>query len=169
MFLVRTTDDVPPAGLLPLHLSSNMFRKHVRQGTSRCQVPHGVYRVLEEVTQALTQGQKLLMVLKEELTNILGNVGTNLEMQTLLQSSATCWDWARLVSHLPTGTQVQAFIAILYQLRPFLEHTRWPLRIDFPRSRGHGISAISSLASNICCSCKRCVAWGARLWNPKPP
>ena len=131
-YQVRTPDNVAPAGLLPLHLSSNMFRKHVRQGTSRCQVPHGLYRVLEEVTQALTQGQTLLIALKEELTNILGDVGTNLGMQTLLQSSATCWDWPLLVSQLPTATQVQAFMATLHQLRPFLEHTRWPPQDRFP-------------------------------------
>ena len=131
-YQVRTPGDAAPAGLLPFHLSSNMFRKHVRQGTSRCQVPHGVYRVLEEVLQALTQGQTLLMALKEELTNILGNVGTNLGMQSLLQSSATCWDWPRLVSHLPTAAHVEAFLATLHRLRPFFEHTRWPPQDRFP-------------------------------------
>ena len=60
--------------------------------SSRCQVPHGVYRVLEEVTQALAQGQKLVTAVKVELADILGNVGTNLGMQTLLQSLALCWN-----------------------------------------------------------------------------
>ena len=177
-FQVRTPEDVAPVGL---HTSLNMFRVHVRQGalhtaaghwhlgnpkltrrlvhpgpcpclwSSRCQVPHGLYRVLEEVTQALAQGQKLVTAVKVELTNILGNVGTNLGMQRLLESLALCWNWARLITDLPKAAEVNAYLATLHRLRPFLEHTYWPPRIDFPMCRGHGISATSSLASNILC------------------
>ena len=39
-YQVRTPDDVPPAGLFPLRISSNMFRVHVRQGSWRASAGH---------------------------------------------------------------------------------------------------------------------------------
>ena len=160
-FQVRVVGHGEPAGVLPLEIAKNLFRRHVRRGSgvvrghwhnsnpklikplktqgqcpcmwsSRCQMPRGLYRVHAEVDQALAQGQAFLRQLEKEISDILGSVGTNVSMQKLLASCTMCWDWSHLVDERPTAAQVSAFLATAKTLRPFLQHTLWPDPTAFP-------------------------------------
>ncbi len=103
------------------------FRQHLRPGSSsRCQVPHAVYQVHSQMDDALRQSASFLASLHTELSAILGSVGTNEGMSSLLKACAVCWDWSTLVRERPRRHHVEAFLHVWRALNQLLQHTMWP-------------------------------------------
>ena len=81
---------------------NNMFRNHIRDGVSRCQVPRKELLMDAEVDVGLVAMEAFLASLRKELASILCSVGVNDSMAVMQAAAARCWDWGRLVLHRPT-------------------------------------------------------------------
>ncbi len=85
--------------------------------TSRCQLSHRIFLADCECNAGLAETDAFLHTLSTELSQVLSSVGVNQTMATVLESSAQCWDWSRLVFERPTAEDVRAFRRIAALLR----------------------------------------------------
>ena len=120
---VRSRIQPPPAG----GHNARMFRSVFRAGCSRCQVLRAVYNVQSDMDQALRAGADFAKHLHEEMhLLVLGRVGTNEGMSSLLRDVSTCWDWEKLLDQAPSSDHVRAFQRVCQQLLHLLRASLWP-------------------------------------------
>ena len=125
----RSRTEVVPPGFPRQGLK--WLSAHLGASGSRCQVPGVVYEIQADVDDALRCGEEFAESLKFEVSEILGSVGTNDGMASLLQAACACWDWRTLLFQRPAVHHVHALIKAYHELRPFLERTLWPVAAEF--------------------------------------
>ena len=102
------------------HTTAGMFSKR------GCQVSHQAFLIHEECNAGLVEAEEFLKSLYDEISLILGAVGTNDSMGALLRGSGQCWDWSRLLFERPGVDDIRAFQTVCSSLSPLLAHTMFP-------------------------------------------
>ena len=115
--------DVPP-GL------RNVLRIR-RASCTGCRVPHDFFITHDSLDGALKAAAKLVVELHLELDQILGSVGVNDGMASLLQNVAKCFDWGSLARQAPSADHVLAFREVASVMEPLMRLTDYPVHADF--------------------------------------
>ena len=154
--------DVPP-GL------RNVLRIR-RASCTGCRVPHGFFITHDSLDGALKAAAKLVVELHLELHGILGSVGVNDGMASLLQNASKCFDWGSLATQAPSAEHVRAFREVASVMEPLMRLTDYPVHADFqevsrtwPAIEGLGVQYV------VLCRRVRDAASGARLHEGAVP
>ena len=89
-------------------------------------MPHSLYVAAAEVEGALKEAARLTESLRKELDLMFSSVGSNQDMQALLEAASVAWDWAVLCKSRPSRRHTAAFDRVAQLLEPMLKHTRFP-------------------------------------------
>ena len=113
----------------PQHISEGMFRHTI----PKCSISHRDFLMDEALDTALQGISDFLVTMKEEVHDILGSIGVNDSMSTLLAHAHKCWDWQQLAFERPTAAQVRAFRSAATELEPLLKNTQFPALPGFEK------------------------------------
>jgi hypothetical protein len=93
---------------------------------------------------ALKAAAKLVVEMHLELDEILGSVGVNDGMASLLQNVSKCFDWGSLARQVPSADHVLAFREVASVMEPLMRLTDYPVHADF--------QDVSSAFNTWCCA-----------------
>ena len=154
--------DVPP-GL------RNVLRIR-RASCTGCRVPHDFFITHDSLDGALKAAAKLVVELHLELDEILGSVGVNDGMASLLQNVSKCFDWGSLARQVPSADHVLAFREVASVMEPLMRLTDYPVHADF-QDVSRTWPAIEELGIQYVVLCRRVrdAAAGAGLHKGEVP
>lgn len=122
------------------------------QGISRfshqhCMVPAHLPAAALEMVSALSAAESFCSQLAYNFeAYLVGSVGVQASLRSLLSHARDCWNWKELVKRPPREHEYLSFFALWEELKPALLHTEWPsaepdfqwLPRQWPGKRGAG-------------------------------
>ena len=102
-----------------------------RGDCAACHVPHSFFITHDSLDGALKAATKVVVELHTELHHILGSVGVNDGMASLLHDASKCFDWGSLATKPPSADDVRAFGAVAKVMEPLMHLTEYPVHEDF--------------------------------------
>jgi hypothetical protein len=92
----------------------------------RCEIPLVAYQVFQEMDVGLRQAGHFMEQIQEEGKALYGSEGENPGMATVVRLMSQCFDFGRLVTSPPKVGDIDAFAALVENLRPFMQYTDVP-------------------------------------------
>ena len=109
------------------------FRDGMPGRHSRCQMPAHLPSAFQDLDNALAGAHSFLRRAMDEEEVLYGREGQNAGVARAMEAMSMCFDWSRLASQLPSGEDVRAFGDLVSLLMPYLRHTDWPNKAEFPK------------------------------------
>ncbi len=141
-----------------------------RANCTACRVPHGFFVAHDSIDGALKAAAKCVVELHFELHGILGSVGVNDGMASLLQNASRCFDWGSLATQAPSADDVRSFRAVANVMEPLMRLTEYPVHADF-EDVSRTWPALDELCGQYVALCRRVrdAASGVRLHGGEVP
>ena len=124
---VSADASVPP-GVSP----ENRFRVTQRPSWSACFLPSRLPQLFAEFDASIAGAIKFLIDVLSEEKQMFGLEGMNAGMSEAHRLMSICFDWGRLVHAAPQKADAVAFADLCKLLMPYLRHTLWPPRAQYP-------------------------------------
>ena len=131
-FHVRDRSSPPPSGVN----QANKFRDRIRAtrdgSVSCCQVSLLLPSIFDDIDGALVGAITFVKHIIEEKKKLYGPEGVNAGYARVTKAMFVCFDWERLLTEIPKAQDVKEFAVLSTLLKPYLRHTQWPDRDEWP-------------------------------------